>query len=127
MNEAEAFDRAYLWHFRAKPVRVIDGDTFVVLADCGFSIRHETTIRLHNVYAPELHGKDAIAGARWKDALSAIFDRLSGEWPLRVVTVQLKTKVAEDVTFIRYVSDVHIVNDDGSLSNLAELLEADCE
>jgi endonuclease YncB( thermonuclease family) len=43
-----------MWQYRAALIRIIDGDTIVVLADTGFDSRHEQHIRLLGVSAPEL-------------------------------------------------------------------------
>ena len=46
------------WFYKAKVVRVIDGDTLDVDIDLGFGIRFKTRIRLAGVNAPELHTRE---------------------------------------------------------------------
>lgn len=117
----EAFDRAFLWHFRALwlPEEYMDGDTLTVLTDNGHRGRHEPRIRLDGYsraerYTPE--GMDATRQLR--DALT----RGVGRWNLRVISKQRETVVTETTSFERYVSTVLIVMADGSLPNLLSLL-----
>ena len=44
--------------YKAKILRVIDGDTFTVLIDCGFETFVKTKIRLWGVDTPESRGKN---------------------------------------------------------------------
>lgn len=52
-----------LYRYQAKLIRVIDGDTVVLEIDQGFrQFRHDQSVRLLGVNAPELHGPDALRG-----------------------------------------------------------------
>jgi len=44
----------HLWYYRAKIIRVIDGDTCIALIDCGFNSIKMERLRLEGVDAPEL-------------------------------------------------------------------------
>jgi endonuclease YncB( thermonuclease family) len=112
------FDRASLWHFRAYVVRVIDGDTFVAMCDTGFSGRHEAHIRLDGVNAPELTDEGGITARLWLQANLPV----GVGWPLRIVTTQRERVVSEVTSFERFVAMALIVQPDGSLKNLKELL-----
>ncbi len=112
-----AFDRAHLWCFRAKLIRVVDGDTFVALVDTGFSGRHEVNVRLADFSAPE---RNEEGGAEATVYLHSILDR-AGTWPLRIITQQKETIVAEQRSFIRYVAYVWIDNN-GQLVDLRTIL-----
>lgn len=47
-----------MFHYRAKVLRVIDGDTIEVLADLGFGVHSKITLRLYGVDAPERNNPD---------------------------------------------------------------------
>ena len=115
---ADEFDRQLLWRFRAQPLRIIDGDTMVVLTDTGFRGRHEVHIRIANLNAPELHEPGGLAAQiRLKDAVSW----LTG-WPLRIVTQQRETVVSEVKSFERYIAEVFVMAAGGELVNVKDLL-----
>lgn len=42
------------YEYRAKPERVVDGDTVVLLIDLGFDIHHRMKCRLARINAPEM-------------------------------------------------------------------------
>lgn len=56
LEEALAFgvNDARLWHYRAKVIRVIDGDTCVVCLDAGFNNIKIEKLRLAGIDAPEM-------------------------------------------------------------------------
>lgn len=105
---ADEFDRAHLWRFRARPLRVIDGDTLVVLCDTGFRGRHEAHVRIAGYDAPEIGEPGGQDARRALDA--AVFERggVALDWPLRVVTRQRETVVSEVRSFERFVGDVYV-------------------
>ena len=116
----DRFDAERLWRFRAAPIRVIDGDTIVVLIDTGFHGRHEATIRLADFDAPELNTPE---GKKAKDKMFSVVGWMSSSgWPLRIVTRQAKTKVSEVMSFTRYVADVYIFDVDNVMVNIKDLL-----
>lgn len=116
---AEAWDRASLWRFRAKPIRVIDGDSLIVLCDCGFYGRHEARIRIADLWAPE---RNEPGGSEATARLAAALAADAAEWPLRIVSRQRETVVSEVRSFERYVADVYVVQPDGSLKDVRELV-----
>jgi endonuclease YncB( thermonuclease family) len=130
-QNASHFDRSFLWHYRASPVRVIDGDTIVVLADTGFDGRHEVRVRIQGLWAPEMLGFHVIpVGLRMldpgaqeaKDALSAALSRIDMEpWPIKIVTLQRKTIVSEVRSMERWVGDVYI-STNGILENIIDVI-----
>jgi endonuclease YncB( thermonuclease family) len=115
---AETFDREHLWRFRARPLRVLDGDSVIVECDTGFYGRQEVNIRIADLNAPELNEPGGIE-ARLK--LSAALTWMSG-WPLRVVTRQRETVVSEVRSFERYVADLFVMAAGGELVNVRTLL-----
>jgi len=47
-----------MYQYKAKLVRVVDGDTVDAMIDCGFSIFKKERIRLHGIDAPESRTRD---------------------------------------------------------------------
>lgn len=113
------FDRAQLWRFRARPLSITDGDTLRVECDCGFYGRHEVAIRLAGFSAPETHEAGGDEATR---RLMLAVESGVGEWPLRVATLQRETVVREVRSFERFVADVWVVQADGELVDVVELL-----
>lgn len=122
MNAIE-WDRAHLWHFRADLLRVIDGDTIVVLTDNGMYDRHETHVRIADLWEPEL---DTEEGRNRRDLLieklQLFLPAPQRDWSLRVVTRQKETIVSEERSFERYVGDVYVVMRNGDLFNIREAM-----
>lgn len=118
--DAAEFDRIFLWRFRARVLRVIDADTAVVLADCGFHGRHEARIRLADYSGPELREP---GGEAARARLEAALRRADGsDWPLRVISQQRETVASETWSFERYVATVLVAQPDGGLVSVVELL-----
>lgn len=44
-----------MYQYKAKMIRVIDGDTYELAVDLGFRIYHQIHVRLHGVDTPELY------------------------------------------------------------------------
>lgn len=120
---AEEWDRENLFRMRARPLEVTDGDTFWALCEHPHYSRAEASIRLRGFDAPELHED---GGEAAKACLSEIltvwrwYDRK--EWPLRIVSVQKVRVVSEQKSFDRYISDILIVQPDGELIDVRDLL-----
>ena len=95
-----------MFDYRAVLVRVVDGDSAVLLLDVGMGVRVEEAVRLLNVSAPE-HNQPG--GMESRDFAAAWFGQCSAarRWPLRVVTVPNTTlEPNERRTFIRYLAIV---------------------
>jgi endonuclease YncB( thermonuclease family) len=120
MNVTE-WDREHLWRFRAKPIRVIDGDTMVVLCDTGFSGRHEAHIRIAGLLAPEWNEPGGMeATGKLRSVMNGLIP--SWEWPLRIISRQKETVVSEVRSFERFVADIYILDGMQELVNVRELL-----
>lgn len=97
-----------LYTFRAKVLRVVDGDTVIAQCDLAFSVYHTVTLRLLGVDTPELfHGTDREAGAAAKQATAEWVGRILAEaapagedWPFLVTT-------HKGESFGRYLADVY--------------------
>jgi micrococcal nuclease len=48
-----------MFTYRAKVLRVVDGDTYDLLVDLGFSISHKIRVRLRGVDTPETFGPNS--------------------------------------------------------------------
>lgn len=110
---------ACLWHFRASVLRIIDGDTVVVLADTGFHGRHEVHVRIADLNAPELNEP---GGQEARVRLVTALGWLTVGWPLRVATRRKETVMSEVQSFERYVADLYVLNGGGDLVNLRSVL-----
>lgn len=113
------FDTLFLWHYRAKLIEVLDGDTIVCLCDTGFYGRHEVHIRLAGFSAPE---RRQLGGTAATLQLTEILQTAVGDWPLRIVTLQRETIVSEVRSFERFVANIFVAQSDGMLRSVAELL-----
>ena len=59
-----------LYNYKADITAVYDGDTVTVDFDLGFGIKmHQQKIRLYGINAPEMRGKEKVAGKASRDAL----------------------------------------------------------
>jgi micrococcal nuclease len=57
------------YKYKAKVIRVIDGDTVVFSIDCGFKIKYEAECRFYGINTPELRKKEqkeaALVSKKW--------------------------------------------------------------
>jgi len=102
------------WTFRGRCVRVVDGDTYDILCDCGFSIYHKIRVRLRGVDTPEVYGKNASEEGRVasKVVYDTIFDK----------EVLIYTYKNAPSTFNRWEADVFFKDEGGNIINLAKFL-----
>lgn len=98
-----------LFNYRARCLRVIDGDTVDLQVDLGFHMTASLRFRLLGVDAPELHAKDlpererAVAAKQYlvTSLLPTPFVGDSASWPLLVHTEKADS-------FGRWLADVWI-------------------
>lgn len=102
------------WKYRGRCVRVVDGDTYDILVDCGFSIYHKIRVRLRGVDTPEVYGKNASeeGKAASKVVNETIFDK----------EVMIFTYKNAPSTFNRWEADVFFMDEGGAVVNLAKFL-----
>lgn len=98
-----------MWEYRARLVRVVDGDTIVALMDTGFGGRQEEHLRLEGVSAPELGqpgGQEARQFAiEWAASASV------RSWPLLIRTQpNSNIEPTERRTLTRYLAKVLYIN-----------------
>lgn len=77
-----------MFRYRAKIIRVVDGDTVVAWVDLGFSTYVKQTLRLFGIDAPEMRGKDKLEGRKATSHLGML---ISAHEPTIVQTVRDKT------------------------------------
>lgn len=112
------FDRNLLWHYRAEVDSIHDGDTFTALVDTGFDGRHIVRVRVADLYAPELTDPlGELARDKLWDALAS-----PAVWPVRLVSRQRERAPGEIRSFERWVCDVFVVQADGGLVDVKNLL-----
>ncbi len=75
-----------LWHYQARVVRVIDGDTLLVELDTGFHSTRWERLRLLGVDCPEIVGTDRQAGMDARNFVRAWVASDTDTWPYLVVT-----------------------------------------
>lgn len=104
--------------YKAKLVRVVDGDTLVLNFDLGFKIHVEQHVRLLGINTPELIGEQHEAGKLAKQAVVEALEHAVGD-------LVVKThKPAKKDKYGRYVAEVFYVDTLGSIVNLNEWLVA---
>ena len=98
------------WRFRAKLVRVLDGDTCDVMLDAGFQTYREERLRLLGVNCPEVHGATRAAGLE-ATRFSANWLAAAGDgWSLVVES-------SKSDVFGRYLARVTRVSDGACLND----------
>lgn len=75
-----------IWAYRARPARVIDGDTIDVTVDAGFANYRTERLRLLGVNTPEKRGPTLGAGLLAQGYVEEWLEDAEGEWPLVIVT-----------------------------------------
>ena len=101
----------HLYWYRARLVRIIDGDSIEVIIDMGLGIHKEEDIRLARIDAYEIRGEEKIKGHKAKDFVE---DYLHG-----VATVLLT--IYKRDKYGRLIAEV-LVPKAGDHSNLSDAL-----
>jgi len=115
-----------MYEYRARCLRVVDGDTADLQVDLGFHLKADLRFRLKDVDTPELRGgtdesKEAAQKAKAFVHQLLVDDlRISVPWPLRIVTEKADS-------FGRWIATIYIKAHNHSPEvNLGEaLLEAE--
>lgn len=100
-----------LWTYRAKVIRVVDGDTLDVRIDQGFRSWRLERLRLFGIDTPETRGEEREEGLRSKDYVQAWLEERNNDVIIRT---------SESDSFGRWLAKVY--DEDGFMLN-AELLE----
>lgn len=64
-----------MYVYRAKVLKVVDGDTLDLEVDLGFSIKHEIRVRLARIDTPEIHGVKKESDEYKKGLLASYFTK----------------------------------------------------
>lgn len=99
-----------MYRFKARTVRVVDGDTIDFELDLGFHITKRVRIRLRDFDAPELLGDEKEAGLEMK---ARVEDILTDG-----IQHGIEVETSKDTSFDRWMGNVYV----GS-KNLVELLD----
>ena len=95
---------------RAQIVRVIDGDTVQLL------LQLPATVRIKDLWSPELRGIDAIAGHKAKDALEKL---LPDGCQVKVkIGTEDASNLGDVFSFGRVVGEVYRMGDDDPVSEI---------
>jgi len=103
-----------MYEYRARLLRVVDGDTFDFQVDLGFGIKFQERFRLFGADTPEIYGKHATENGKIaKEAVEKIFANNGPEFTVHTY----KDKKGK---YGRYIADVDILFDEDGNSLLTE-------
>lgn len=88
-----------MYEYKAKVIKVYDGDTITVLADLGFSITIKETIRFYGLNTPEVRGVEREDGLISRDRLR---ERILGK------EVIIKTRKDKKGKYGRYIAEIFL-------------------
>lgn len=88
-----------MYEYRAKVIKVYDGDTITVLIDLGFGVTFKEKLRLYGINTPEVRGKERPDGLISRDRLR---ERILDE---DVIIKTLKDKKGK---YGRYIAEVYL-------------------
>ena len=71
-----------MYKYRAKVIRILDGDTIDALIDLGFEVKLRKRVRLWEINAPEKKKKTKIAALRAQARLEELLSDENGEFTL---------------------------------------------
>lgn len=94
---------AWQWVYKAKVIRVIDGDTIEVMTDRGYGDYKKMRLRLKDIDTPELNSKDQAERVQAMAATAALAQLLPEGKEIVFESFKL--------SFDRYVADVWLAED----------------
>ena len=92
--------KVILHQYKAKVIKVIDGDTFDAVIDLGFKISVKDRFRMYGVDTPELRTRDKKEKKRGLMVKNYVKDRIEGK--------EIIIKTQKQGKFGRYLADVFI-------------------
>jgi len=103
-----------LYYYKAKITAVYDGDTCTADIDLGLhTVRKNEKIRLARINAPEVRGSQREQGLISRDFLrNLILDK----------AILIQTIKDKQGKYGRFLGEIWLINDDGSLSNINDLM-----
>ena len=110
-----------LFYYKAKVLRVVDGDTVKLWVDLGLASYRRITLRLYGVDTPEIFGvpKESEEYARGMEAKKFVEERLLDK------TVWIHTHKDKTGKYGRYLADVFFQDADGKHVSISKLLLED--
>jgi micrococcal nuclease len=109
----------FLYWYRARCLRVVDGDTVDVLTDLGFRIGWEQRVRLYGLDTCELNDSDVAKRALAVKGKEFVAARIEGE------SVVLNTFKDRGDKYGRWLAIVHYLAEDGAWHELNGELTAE--
>lgn len=106
-----------MYHYTAKLIRVVDGDTVWLNVDLGFTVHVEICFRLLGINAPELYGTGTTAGTDAKAHLATLLGQ-------GAITLRSEKPLKTD-KYGRWIADVTVTRPDGSSFNVNKQMVAD--
>lgn len=103
-------DYPFIGSFRARAIKVVDGDTLDLMVDLGFHSFRLERFRILRIDAPEIRGETKGLGEAAKSFLQSLV-LVEGEWPLKI-----NTKKDPD-SFGRWLAEVFIWKSDGIIGS----------
>lgn len=88
-----------MYEYKAKVVKVYDGDTITALIDLGFGVTFKEKIRLYGINTPEIRGKERPDGLISRDRLR---DRILDK------DVIIKTFKDKKGKYGRYIAEIYL-------------------
>jgi micrococcal nuclease len=101
----------HTWVFRARLIRIVDGDTQDFSIDCAFHTYHLERVRLLGVDTPETHGETKAAGDAATEWVRGWYAQAVGEWPLVIETYKADS-FGRYLGLVWRVVDGQCLNDD---------------
>jgi len=88
-----------MYEYKARVIRIYDGDTVVVLVDLGFNVSVKETLRLSGLNAPELKGEEKGDGLVSRDRLRD-----------KILNKEVTIKTFKDSTekYGRYIAEIYL-------------------
>jgi len=95
-----------MYEYRAKVIKVYDGDTITVELDLGFKIKKEEKIRLIGINTPEVRGEEREQGLISRDRLREL---ILGK------DIIIRTQKDKKGKYGRYLGDITYTCEDGEI------------
>jgi len=90
-----------MFRYKAKIIKVYDGDTFTFEVDLGFSVTITEKLRLHEIDTPELRGEERAEGIKVRDYVIGL-----------ILNKEFEIQVYKKGKYGRYIADLFL--EDGS-------------
>jgi micrococcal nuclease len=99
-----------MYEYKAKLLKVIDGDTADLQIDVGFQMTTIQRVRLLRINTPEMKGETREAAIRAKSYLEGLLKLRDGDY--------LAVRTEKDDAFGRYLAELCVVGFDGQSTNV---------